>query len=49
MRLSDHAGCVVDLMLVHRYLVYVAKVDNASDTGLQLNLAVGFTGILIWW
>lgn len=36
-------------MVSCRYLIYVSKTDNASNTGLQLNLAVGFTGMLLWW
>ncbi|KAF8319735.1 hypothetical protein DL93DRAFT_2124628 [Clavulina sp. PMI_390] len=31
------------------YLIYVSKSTSASDTGLLLNLSVGFTGMLIWW
>ncbi|KAF9516655.1 hypothetical protein BS47DRAFT_1371638 [Hydnum rufescens UP504] len=31
------------------YLLYVRNESNASNTGLQINLAVGFTGMLLWW
>lgn len=33
----------------NRYMVYVLKSTNSAYVGFQLNLAVGFSGILIWW
>lgn len=30
------------------YLVYVNK-DTASNTGFSLNMAVGFSSLILWW
>ncbi|KIY70079.1 P-loop containing nucleoside triphosphate hydrolase protein [Cylindrobasidium torrendii FP15055 ss-10] len=31
------------------YLVYVIGAEQASSTGFQLNMAIGFSGLILWW
>ncbi|KAF9078326.1 hypothetical protein BDP27DRAFT_1412327 [Rhodocollybia butyracea] len=31
------------------YLIYVVRATDASDIGFSLNMAVGFSGMILWW